>query len=391
VSFFSYMFNAESSRTILIYICITFISFLFGTVSQKIVTNKYSNEVTVRVRKLWYLIACFLLWFFSFFNCVGNDYPMYLSIYEESTFELIARNIFVEPGFRMLCVLIKLIVSDARIGIGLIKTITLLLIFITIYKFRDRIHIGLALLAYVSIFYFESYSLIRSNLAAAMVLFSIALIIEKKNIFALTIMILSMTIHYSAAISLVFYFIFIGLRKINVRKLVIIMLTAALFMVFLSDTVLRYLSYNVSYFAKYRNYIATGSSFGIMQIIYYIPIFITIFYTYSNQKTTTQHCSIILVFMGLAIALIGYRSGMVSRMNVYFLYNYVILIPYFVFQVKLRYWTRNDKEILYISRNYKLGYQLTLVIALFYFCVRFILDTTGYMNASGIYPLKLWI
>ena len=57
-------------------------------------------------------------------------------------------SLWIEPGYAFINVLIKQFTSDPVVGIVIIKTIVMALIFKTIYDFSDRINVGLSILAY---------------------------------------------------------------------------------------------------------------------------------------------------------------------------------------------------------------------------------------------------
>lgn len=388
MSFFNYLFNPESSGTLILYFCITCAVFLFGCCAQQKVKSSIDGKAVYKFNKGFYILAFLVLWFFAFFNNVGTDLSTYLKIYNTASISLMLEDVFVEPGFRFLCILIKCVVSDAYIGVGLIKTITLLLIFYSGYKLREQIHMGFFIVAYTILFYFESFNLIRISLAAALILLAWVLFGEQKPIKSLFLIILAISVHYSAIIAIPVILLFPFVRKEKSHIIIAVMLVFTLLAIIFAPMIINWLVANVPFLNKYENYLQGSGTVGIMQFIFYVPVAaVCLYWRGTKENEGFNKTALCIAGWGLLVALLGYNYGMIARMNVYFGYNFMVLIPLFMQKLRQRQCNCIKLEI---DERYKLSYDLTWLIVCAYFLIRFVLDIAGYMEGSGIYPFIFW-
>lgn len=390
--FLEYLFRPESCATLVFYSLLTLAIFAMGCLSQRKIPG--SNEIVFQYK--WFLVAFAVLWALSFLGDIGTDYEKYKVVYLENPIELVFTDTRMEPGFRLLCFLLKLVIPNADIGMGVIKTITLVLLFYTVYRLRDKIHIGTAIGAYTALFYFDSFNLIRITLASVMVMLAFVLVLENKHWQALLLVLVTVTLHYTALLCLAILGVYYLTRKAKIRTLAIVF-AAVLIPVFL---ILGLFSREIAIafwqhplLSKYSSYLAEeSSSFGVMQFVFYAPVAAVFLFSKWNGDNDKRNLLPILALVGFGVAMMGYVVGMVSRFNIYFGINFMVLIPMFVHQVRLGNEPRKGGQSLFtVSSRYPLAYLGTMGVVIAYYGMRFVLDVGEYMVTSGIYPYSTWL
>lgn len=90
-------------------------------------------------------------------------------------------------------------------------------------------------------------------------------------------------------------------------------------------------------FYQYSQYtfITDYSGLGIMQIIFYIPVFYMIVMAYRcSENKNLINLSIVMAFTGFFFAMLGYRLQVISRMYEYFMGIYMICVPVLFYERK---------------------------------------------------------
>lgn len=390
--FFEYLFRAESCVTLVFYSLLTLAVFAMGCLSQR----KTPSGSEIVFQRKWFLAAFAVLWALSFFGDIGTDYEKYKVVYLENPITRVFTDTRMEPGFRLLCFLLKLVIPSADIGMGIIKSITLVLLFYTVYRLRDRIHVGTAIGAYTAMFYFDSFNLIRITLVSVMVMLAFVFVLENKHWQAVTLMLLAVTLHYTALLGLALLGVYYLTRRAKIRTIAILFVAVMLPLFLALGLFSREIAaafWQHPLLSKYSSYLAAESgSFGIMQFVFYAPVAAVFLFTKWDPENDKRNLLPILALTGFGVAMMGYVVGMVSRFNIYFGWNFIILIPMFVHQVRLGQGTDNGGRTLFsVSSRYPLSFLCTIGVVIAYFGMRFVLDVGEYMVTSGIYPYSTWL
>ena len=314
------------SSTLLLYLAICIVAWALGAFSQ------YRRS---RVNKLFFYAAFMVVWFFYAFSKTGTDYEQYKYIFNVVAWDNFS-SLWIEPGYAFINVLIKQFSSDPVVGIVIIKTIVMALIFKTIYDFSDRINVGLSILAYCTLAYFDAFCMIRIHLSAAIILFGIDLFCNySKKFLPIILFAISISIHYSSVIFVIvtIIYIFVALKnQINTKKFMVICgCLIGTWVVALP--LLNYLITHISFLNKYDHKYTSISAFGVMQVIYHIPLMVGIYwlwkYRYKFKVIDDKLFSIGIVMMPFSLFFgnLGYKYEVIGRMFVFFLFDWVIFLP----------------------------------------------------------------
>ena len=226
--FFQLLLSEQHTLSIILYSLIFTISSLFAFSSQK---QLKSGDKKFSLAS--FIASFFILWIFFAFNDVGVDTPHYRSYFDEykSIYDTSTHFGAVEIGYQYLNITLHYITNNSYAAIVIIRTLQLTIFFGALYILRNKIHIGLAVMAYVSLYYFQSFNLLRSSLAGSLCLFSFALFFERKYLWAILSACLAFEFHNSAVffgIALLLYSVSYGSFLRKYRKLLITVTLIAL-------------------------------------------------------------------------------------------------------------------------------------------------------------------
>lgn len=390
MNFFSYLFSPETSRTIWLYIGITILSYFTACLSQRIryIVTATGESKIIKFNYFWFIITFIILWFFYVFNKTGADLETYLQIFEATTWESLF-NIQIEIGYRFLNLIIMQLTSNPYFAIGIIKTIIMLLLFSFLFYLKDKIHMGIAIFAYVVLFYFQSFNLIRITLAAMICVLGIRYLIQKKNFRCILTFIIATTIHYSAIVSLftlLVYFLYTSIRVNEKTKIILLVISMGIILLFGKAVIIFFIN-RIWFFDKYINYtqLLSKEGTGLVQYLYYAPIFLILFYVRKRyRKIELLDVCMIWTCIGFCIAILGYTFGIFTRLAIYFSVSYILLIPYFVQQVKLEKFTEENLIMEAKKSSFYMEYNLITVFVILYFIIRFISYISGSLLPDGI-------
>ncbi len=382
---FSLLFDSQHTSTVMLYILIFAFTTIFAFAANK---RERLLKKTYKQKRIncFFLISFLIAWFFYAFGNVGADLTMYRSIYASAKFSdgwILGAGL--ETGYRVLNALLHSIVGDEYIGISLIKTIQIILVFASIWMIRDRIHIGYAVMAYMALFYFEAFNLIRISLAAGVCMVSIALLINKKTLMPLLLAILAMSIHTASIVFLVAIIGYLIYQKMYQVKILIriAVIVAVPVVVLLSGQIISILVESGYFMDRYSDYTTNASSIGVMQIVFYFPVFANLYSLkkLSSDKQNREFYDILFIFSicGFAVAMCGYTVGMLARAAVYFFVPFGVLLPFYI---KARQDNMGQGKKIFSLRDCKVLYVI-------YFLFRFTLGLSGYYFVSKLYDYEL--
>lgn len=392
MDFFTYAFQPQYAFSIWVYnaifILTTAFAFLSNSKSKIIVSQKRS----LSSQKVFFYLSFLCAWIFFAFSSTGTDYQAYVSMYENASFSdsfFLSRT--TEKGYLIMNVILKYFIPNAYFGIAFIKTITLLLVWGGIRSLRSQIHIGFAVMAYMALFYFQSFNLLRISLSGSICFIAFVYLIKNKKKSAILLTICAISIHRSALlflITLMAYFLYrFSARFKSVYR--ILFLFAVLILTYLgNDIIIRTIESGVlgdRLSNRYSIYLGSNSTFGYAQIVFYLPVFFMIFdllKTKSLRNSVFGELFYIWVFTSFTVALLGYDFGILTRAAIYFSPVFVIFIPYY-----MRY--RQDGSIPSYNRK-RLSYSILSVVIFCYWILRYMLTISSLFIPSGLYEYKMF-
>ena len=310
---------------------IIILAVFFACISQRKrvpATHSNSNSIVIQYNyfnSYLFLISFFLLFILCFLSKTGDDIPAYVYYYSNWTWKDLL-DFEVETGYKLLCLLLRIIFRNPYVGIGVIKFISLALVFQSIYMLRDRLNVGFAVFAYVCILYVHAFHLLRIMIAVGLVYLAYAYIIKGKKKQGFILLLLSALFHYSSIIVFIAYIIYRIVGKVLTIKKLIIVSLVLLFVYFNVEILVKLGVSNLGILSKYSIYITNiESGSGLAQLILFLPILYIILTLNPTDKNDNMYilCSIIGIMSFFAGSL-GYIFEVIGRSTYYF--NYFTII-----------------------------------------------------------------
>ncbi len=283
-----------------------------------------------RDRVLWLPMA--ILWVIAVSrDFVGADYIPYYRVFNEAKWGGYNPSVStIEPGFYYFNAFLNLICSYEFFGFMAIHFFILLFTYKAITYFKNDISFPYAILAYVTMWYFMSFNLLRICLAAAIVSWSIRFLLEKQYWKYFTIIGFLFFIHMSSAVMVIPGLAYIIYKKYP--KLTQIGL-AALFIII--NSFLYVLLQNIS-IERYQGYMAMdqGTGIGLNIFFTYVPL---VYWLYIGRnridKSLWQLCLVFTIF-AFIIDFSGYRLEILGRLRSYAVVPFLIYLPVLIQTLK---------------------------------------------------------
>ena len=297
------------------------------------------------------------------------DTAQYIEIYQYSNIKNTPNN-GVEKLFVLLNTLINFIVPYKQFCIIFFSFIIIFLIYKTIYYFSSKISISVAIMGYVSIFYFQSYNLMRISLASAIMFFCFKYLYNKQYIKYLVGLLLALNIHFSSIIYIFPIFLLLVYKR-SILFFYIIVIVAIISTIYFSDLISSLVTYE-----RYLNYFQTNekSNIGLLVIINHIPVLAMLLYSKRlNLEKELIAIFTVFTFASFIIGLLSYSISIIGRLYIYFTYPFLLFIPYFLYNLKM------EKPKIY---------WIILPFVFIYFIFRFVIYMQQYLFIDGIMPYK---
>lgn len=339
--------NEVSAHSIFLYLAVFLFSTVFGCLSQKEVvcqTDKENTFETVyRFRLPYFIISFLILWGFTFFSSNGEDYKNYVLLISRLSWNNYSTFFDQEPLFNAILLFLKDISSNnIALAIALNKTITLCLVFLSIYISRKRINIGFSIFCYDVFCYLESFYLLGMFQAAALILLANSIRNENsqennsffiRTILPLILVVLSTQIHNSAYIYLVIYVVSFYIQRntytSNIKRLLIAI--GYILANFLAGYVFSIASNLIGNFHYDSYYTGSISNIGTLWFLMYIPLFFILYLIYKKEGNTKHYNIIFLYIMSSALfRAMSYSFTVVARVEFLLISLYCIFISDFM-------------------------------------------------------------
>lgn len=312
------MFKPSYIDSLFFYIFIGIFSLFFALLAEK--TKK------AKLKKTYLFISGFILFIALGTRYeVSNDYPIYISVFQQAEFDNYLGFSFQEPGYFLLNCIVKLFTNDYRLIFTITAAITISYIYTTFYYLRNRINITIAVLGYLCTFYYVSFCLLRISLAASLMFFALKYILEDKKTKFYISLVIATSIHYSTILWLP---VMIGYYLIKKNKINFFWGFAIFYFIILnSQAFLPYIG-----LVRYQEYLDnnTSTNVGFAFLFYYIPILFLIWYLHKRKKLQTNEYAILLSMAILQTInyYAHYTFQATGRSYLTFTYIVIYLVPY---------------------------------------------------------------
>lgn len=311
--------NVMDQGTICLYICVILSAVIVAFMSYKKGYANADNGETIncqpRISKPGMIITFLILWLLLAFSNCGTDTPMYNDLFLNAlNWNYCIGYHQIEVGFAVLNTVIRIFTKSTEVYNAIISFLFLIFTFGSLWRLKNDVHFGWAILAFTTTFYLQFMDLKRIYLAASIVLFALTFLLRKENVkYAFWILIATL-IHMSAVLMFVPLLVqeYIS-KKCKTWKLVAISMALLVFIYIFRNQI-----FSIVLFDRYSNYGVVDGSFGVMQLIYHLPIFWLIA-KYGDLKQNYFHkLCLVLTCMSFVLSSIGYFVVIISRVFVFF-------------------------------------------------------------------------
>lgn len=301
------------------------------------------------------VIACF---FSAIRYNIGTDYKMYTQVFDYTGILTIDESIKwfeMEYGWIILNKLLYLIFENSQSIFVVTSIIITSAIYFYIYKYRNKINIGLAVFIFMTIMYIPSFNVVRQYVAISIGLIAYESIIKGSKIKFLIAIVLASLFHNTVLFLLPLYFYHNIPVKLIQKRIILIIITLGVLIFY--DKVLYLISNINPIFSKFIRYSSNGSfEFRIGDLIFISAICIFIFSYY--KFTITKNKEFELFF------------------DIVIIYSIFILCSFFTdYAIRFTYWYQIGLIVLpsYIAENQKNRFnKLTInILLLLYFSTYF--------------------
>lgn len=356
-----------SPRTFVFYLAIIIVCYLIAWAMRKKMVRWGRGSKEKYPAGL--LIVAIILLFVKCFNTTGRDLRSgYYYNFQSATSMSEYYDQTVEPGFRLLMVVIRNVTENYAVFLFVVGLITILPVIHFIHKYREKIDVPAAVLLYTSLYFISSFSAYRQYMAVSMSLFAFDAILEKKPYKALTWIALSSTFHISCLIIIIPFALCFA--RMMSKKMIAVSAIVFFAVVYVGrGAIAGLLGGN----ERYHIYLVNQQvKIGFEQIVYFLPFFLLIF-ACRKEKSDKYFSRVVYIYImaGFVFGMLSYVVPIFGRMNAIFI-PIVIGIPYLV-NIYKRSHNRSKRVI------------LSFLTAL-YSIVRFIIWIFQYYNLEDLMP-----
>ena len=327
------------------------------------------------MRKIFFVLSFLVLWFFSAFTTNGTDRASYARIFLETGLGTLKEG-FLEPGFQIFNLLVRFWSTDVQVFYIIISTITLGLIYSTLYFLRKEIKIGYAVLAYGCLFYVQGFSPLRSYLAAAMLFWGIRFLKRQQYMkYAVVILFTSLT-HYSVLILfLPLCILYLLYHQKYEMKVNVFLITCMFIITFLLMGMGETIFSAIPMITRFQHYFENISfaQIGVAQFVYYLPLCVFLMMIWNILDDNYKRIFTAFLLSAFLIGMMSYLIHILGRAFSLFQLLYLWMIPYGLKQWKQ--WTSN--------KLLNCGVQIGLVL---YYILRFYIYIREYKVMEQVLP-----
>ena len=317
------------TQTYIMYLAVIFSSTACIWLSEKIPSAETSIKIFNKrykfstIRSFFIVVSLLVLIVPLVQRSCGADTPVYYFDYSTD------RAHSFDAVFDYLLVFIHSYISEPKIGLGIISTVTIVITVLALLSLRSSMDITLAFFAYVTCVYFYSYNYMRMMFALSFVFIGYSLCILEKRKMAIIPFVFASLFHLSTIIVLVIHIAIINFRK---HRRIVITLGVIGLIVFL---MMPYRILSLISIERYSSQIiktSTSPKVGIGTTVRALPI-LYLFYKYHKKFRNDNRYTWLLVFAfaNIIFSFLGYYVGVASRIsNVLLTFHIIYAVPMFI-------------------------------------------------------------
>ena len=305
--------------TIWLYLIVITSAVMVAFLSYKKGYTRNENGVTVyyqsRINKVGFITAFLILWLLPAFANCGTDMPTYNDLFLNAhNWDYCVRHHQIEVGWATMNVVIRKFTSQIEVYNAILAFLFLGFTFAALWKLKNEAHFGWAILAFSTTFYLQYMDLKRIYFASAIILYALTFLLRKQNRKYIFWVVIATLMHTSAVLMFVPLVVqcFISKKYKTWHIVAISLLLIGFIYVFRSQI------FSIVISDRYTGYGVIEGAFGVMQLVYHVPLFWLIA-RYGNWKKNDFHkICLILACMSFVLSTMGYFVLMIGRAFVFF-------------------------------------------------------------------------
>ena len=372
-------YRSWDDGTMYLYLFIVFISFLaaWWCDKRRFVTNASRCGSKYKISRCFLITHMILLLFMGLRGSwVGIDTIVYSQTFENATSLSAVFNddSTTEPLYKIFMFILRTIFFSRHVAIFIFSALIMYFVFKTLKKYYNSLCLAVAIPAFVCIYYFHSFNLIRITLAASFLLWSTPLLVnEKYKQYSIRILVTTF-MHYSSIV----LFLPLGLLIVY-KKNRTLAYFSALGVILLIVAGTRMLGDYIVLLNRYEDYILGNKSsgqIGLALFIDYLPCLFTS--CYILRKKIHSHWGDMMVCFTMAafiIRLLAYFITATGRLHIHFMPLTLIFLPY---------WLN------YIRQKNKSLYNIAIQLCVMWLLLRLHIYFIGYLSTDGIMPYNFF-
>ncbi|OYP44142.1 hypothetical protein CIK96_12150 [Prevotella sp. P4-98] len=341
---------------------------------NKCYKQAYSSHVVSIKTCVWYRFEFLLLLCVMGLRgtWVGIDTIVYSQTFLSATSlsEIFNDGSTTEPLYKFIQFFMRCLFSDQHLAIFVYSAVILYFIKNTIWKYYDSINLMITIPAFVCIYYFQSFNIMRITLAASFILFSFPLLLnEQYKKFTVRVFVASM-FHYSSVI----VFGVIGMVLLYKRSKILAYVTTLIILVIVDFSVGLLYDY-ISIINRYTSYLESNDSsnkIGLALFVDYLPCLYICYYIITRKiKGHWADLTISFTMCAIVCRMLAYYISLAGRLGTHFMPLILILMPYW---------------INYIKQKNQHHYKIMVICCSIWAFLRIHIYFVGYLSLDGIMP-----
>lgn len=367
-------------QSLLFYLFTFIISTFLLVFSKKCIKNKIAKKIVLIISLLIPTIIAGIRY------GIGTDYHNYIDIFrvvnsnEFSFLELMKR---YEPFHIIVCKILKILSMPRQTTFLIYAFLTIAFAYKAMQKQKESISIGYLFFMYLSMFFPYSFNGMRESLAVAIIFYAYSFL--KQDCFsapkAIALSIIAALIHYASMISIPFILLWIMLKKVRKKEIVIVAIYLMIVIMVYAISFLLPKDLNDSnFFYKFLRYLNSNGDIdiGIGLVLIRLPIIaiLILFYKKLNKINPDMKFYITLYAISIILMYLGYLNIYLNRFANYFSIIEIVLLTSFLLIPNQK--SKHSKNVI----NYAILAKICLIA---YIIIQFVL--TFYIGNTGqIFP-----
>lgn len=273
---------------------------------------------------------------------VGTDYENYYWTFEHLKtvdFKWIltdATHFRMDRGFLLLSKVFCFI-FDAKVIFAIWSAVILTLIVGTLYNYRKDYDVVLVYYIFLSLYYFNSFNILRQIIATSIMFFAIQYVFKNKPVRFFVLIGIAATIHFSAVLAIPIWFLWNhkSNQSVSVTKKWGVLLGAFLLASLWQRLLPLFTFLHIDSLTKYSGYLS-GNDHTNMSFLIKLVITIVLFCLQKRLQREDEKINflILLFAIGMLIDYTGYTSSFVKRGALYYSIGEIILFSRFTLLVE---------------------------------------------------------